>query len=674
MTNVLLISFDTLRSDVAYSGKFPTINRILERGTSFSTAVASAPLTPLSHATVFSGLQPPNHGLRHLFRQKIDENVPLLAENMIKAGYRTGAFASCPGLNSWYGFDRGFENYDDEVPLLPDGTDPLKTIDVKLRGIALKRADVVADRAIQWLKDVPNEEFFLFVHFFDSHWPYEAPEDYGVKIDNAYEGEVAYMDYHLGRLLDHIEAEGLDEDLAIVFFSDHGEDLAGWYPNDKAGDRGHPEESGHGSLLFDQTQLVALSVSWPGHIPQGKWVSDQARLVDIAPTIYDLSKLNTPKNLDGESLIPMINGEEKGHRPAYFESFYREEKKDANGERGGYVPLAGLRIDDRWKVLWDQPSLTAGVRVYDLQNDPGEWQPELSIKTELAPIPKFDPEHFDRSAFNKAMMHSEKFMTSSVAFMAVIEAIAKREELGIKLCGELVNGNHKPTTPACIEITFPLSTPNSNDIDWLKQSISNVTDVLAVAPSKRTELPAMWHFLCETPNGSFQIDIICRGPADPVMNDLKAIVFREAAGRMPTVRRHIAQEFDVSAAWGKFWIWSWNYATKIKSDELVLASGFAANIMHDILMPTLASAAKIEGLKQGNPPSELPDQIKANLANCMPKAFDKNAYTDALMALIDYTKEELIGLADSQGINLQNEDGIKLRSHIDNLLTSELKS
>src|SRR4051794_6810365 len=107
--NVLFISLDTVRADVAYPGKMPNIERLRRHGTAFSQAVSSCPLTPVSHATVFTGLQPPGHGIRHLLRERMRTDVPTLAERLKDAGYATGAVVSCPGLNRWYGIDRGFE-------------------------------------------------------------------------------------------------------------------------------------------------------------------------------------------------------------------------------------------------------------------------------------------------------------------------------------------------------------------------------------------------------------------------------------------------------------------------------------------------------------------------------------------------------------------------------------
>ena len=237
--NLFFVSLDTVRADVAYSGKFEAIEKLRNVGVTFLNTISSSPLTPVSHATVFTGLQPFNHGVRHLFKEQINKDVPVLAEILKSEGYKTGAIVSCPGMNRWYGFSRGFDHYDDEIPLLADGSDPLQTVDVKKRGTALKRAEVVIDRAIQWIsKNKDGQPFFVFLHFFDAHWPYEAPKKFAG--DNIYEEEVAYSAHHFGLFIKKMEEMNLLSNTTVVCFSDHGEDLDGMYPNDKGGEKlGH---------------------------------------------------------------------------------------------------------------------------------------------------------------------------------------------------------------------------------------------------------------------------------------------------------------------------------------------------------------------------------------------------------------------------------------------------
>lgn len=372
--NVLLVSLDTLRADLAYSGRFPTMARLGREGTSFSTVVSAAPLTPVSHASVLTGQLPVHHGLRHLLRERIEPAVATLAEIFTGHGYSTAGVVSCPGLNRWYGFDRGFGVFDDEIPRLPDGTDALTLVDVKLRGTAMKRAPLVTERALSWLAAKPPQPWFLFVHYFDSHWPYEAPRLFDPAVANPYEGEVMYMDHYLGRLFDGLASVCVDlDETLVVCFSDHGEDLAGWYANDHAGPRGHAEEEGHGCLLFDATQLVPLWFRWPGRVPAGLRVPSQVRLIDIASTITDLLRFQAPRT-DGEPLTAAFSGVVPVDRAAYCETFFREELT-IKGVPAQLKPWKGIRIDRTLKVIWEVGG--DAVWIYDLDRDPAERAPRV---------------------------------------------------------------------------------------------------------------------------------------------------------------------------------------------------------------------------------------------------------------------------------------------------------
>ena len=367
--NLIFVSLDTVRADVAYSGKFKAIENLRSAGVTFLNTISSSPLTPVSHATVFTGLQPFNHGVRHLFKEKINENVLTLAEILKSEGYKTGAVVSCPGMNNWYGFSRGFDHYDDEIPLLADGSDPLQTVDVKKRGTALKRAEVVAERAIKWVsenKDV--DPFFLFIHFFDAHWPYEAPQKFGG--DNMYEEEVAYSDHYLGKFLTTMEEMNVLENTTIVCFSDHGEDLDGLYPNDKGGEKlGHPEELGHGCLLYDQTQKVILIIK-DKTLPNNCDIPDQVRLVDVMPTTLKLLGIQKNISFDGVSLLPILSGE-KLNLPAYSETYYPEEQTVATGGKFAEARnKKSIRIKNSEKIITHLNS--DYIEIYDLKQDPNE--------------------------------------------------------------------------------------------------------------------------------------------------------------------------------------------------------------------------------------------------------------------------------------------------------------
>ena len=370
MKNLLLISLDTVRADVAYSGQFKTIKTLRKQGVTFLNTISSSPFTPASHATIFTGLQPYNHGLRHLFKEKLNSQAVTLAQVFKKQGYSTGAIVSCPGMNRWYGFSRGFDHYDDEIPKLADGGDPLLTVDVKKRGSALKRAPLVVSLAKEWLETNKNKQFFLFIHFFDAHWPYEAPEKWGGK--NQYEEEVAFADHYLGEFVKYLEKNNLYDNTTIICFSDHGEDLNGLYPNDKGGVKlGHPEECGHGCLLYDQTQKVVLIIK-DKTLPKNKKIQQQVRLVDVFPTILDLSGIKIKVKNDGVSLMPIIKNNDCLDLPAYSETFYPEEQSKVSGKFKNSKNKISFRVVNQYKTIFHLDS--DQVELYDLKRDQNEKQ------------------------------------------------------------------------------------------------------------------------------------------------------------------------------------------------------------------------------------------------------------------------------------------------------------
>jgi arylsulfatase A-like enzyme len=380
LKNLILVSYDSTRADVAYSGKFPGIERLRESGVTFKNCVSSAPLTPVSHASVMTGLQPYNHGIRHLFREQLDKSCHTIASVLTEHGYDTSAVVSCPGLHRWYEIGRGFTAYDDEIPLLPDGRDPLLTVDVKLRGQALKRADLVVERSRQQLEKTDAEKpFYHFIHFFDAHWPYGPPaEPFAVDVANPYEAEVAFLDHYFSQWFEWMHNSGRLADTLVVLFGDHGEDLNGWYANDKGGEEfDHPEEMGHGCLLYDQTVLVPLTF-WHEGLKKAE-IAEQVRLVDIFPTVMEMLGIEAQHKVDGISLANVLKGEgQVGERVGYSETFYPGEQTKATGGMFNWThDKKAIRIDNRYKIIVHLDS--DNVEAYDLTADP------LETKNLLAP-------------------------------------------------------------------------------------------------------------------------------------------------------------------------------------------------------------------------------------------------------------------------------------------------
>jgi arylsulfatase A-like enzyme len=377
--NVILVSYDSVRADVAYTRNLPGLEALRKNGVTFRKCVSSAPVTPISHATVMTGLQPYRHGIRHLFREKLDRSCETIATILADRGFDTSGVVSCPGLNAWYEIGRGYARWDDEIPLLPDGSDPLQTVDVKLRGSALKRANVVIERSAAQLAAVKKGQSYLhFIHFFDAHWPYEPPfRPFSIEVANAYEAEIAFLDHHFHEWFKRLLEEGKLDETLIVMFGDHGEDLDGWYPNDKGGEKlGHPEEMGHGCLLYDQTVMVPL-VFWHKDL-HPREVQTQVRLVDIMPTVLELLGQGIPANLDGQSVASLVLGTaEVPHRVGYSETHYPTEQTAAtNGRYDWTRDKKAIRIADRYKIIFHIGS--DQVEVYDLKEDPLEERNLLS--------------------------------------------------------------------------------------------------------------------------------------------------------------------------------------------------------------------------------------------------------------------------------------------------------
>jgi arylsulfatase A-like enzyme/Flp pilus assembly protein TadD len=335
--NVLWITIDTLRADaLGWSGASrptPRLDALASRGARFPRAVSPAPVTLPSHASMFSGLVPRRHGARDN-GQVLDAAVPLLAERLRAAGWRTAAVISGHPLRSLYGLDRGFETYDDRLPAGAGG------------GWGERRADETARIAAGRITALGTAApWFLWVHFFDPHDPYEPPAELRAPGPGGdYLGEVAAVDRALAPLLAAAAAAG---PALVVVAGDHGESL------------GEHGESTHGFFVYDATVTVPLVLEWPGRIAE-RAIDAPARLVDLAPTVLDLLGLPPLPETDGESLRPLL----EGRRATPWPGAEIEARQPWLGY--GWAPLRALRTTDRKLVVAPRPEL------YDLRLDPDE--------------------------------------------------------------------------------------------------------------------------------------------------------------------------------------------------------------------------------------------------------------------------------------------------------------
>jgi choline-sulfatase len=347
--DVLLITIDTLRADHvgAYGyrqGATPAIDGLASRGVRFAHAIAPTPLTLPSHASIFTGATPLRHGVRDNVGFALNPGLATLAERFRAAGYTTGAFISGFPLHRRFGLMRGFDHYDDQ---LTGGGDRARPAAVERRG------DQTIAAATAWL-DRPAADrqrpLFLWVHLFDPHAPYDAPEPYRTRFaGRPYDGEVAFADAQVAALLHHLEQARPGREAVIALTADHGEGL---------GDHAEPT---HGLFVYDSTIRVPLVAAGPG-ISAGRVVTSMVRLIDVAPTLLDLSGTAPLTDIEGISLRPLLSRDRDGAAPpALVESLF-------GWLCCGWAPLHAWR-DDRWKFI-DAPR----AELYDTSTDPGEVQ------------------------------------------------------------------------------------------------------------------------------------------------------------------------------------------------------------------------------------------------------------------------------------------------------------
>ncbi len=347
--NVLLVTLDTVRADRVgcYGGAVatPALDRLAREGVRFAQASSPAPLTLPAHASLLSGLLPPAHGLRNNGAGAFPADRPTLATALAARGYRTAAFLGAFVLDRRFGLDRGFATYDDEIERGPDTAPSLE---------AERRGDQVVDRALAWLER-PGENdqpFFLWVHLYDAHAPYAPPAPFRERhAGRPYDGEVAFADAQVGRLLAALDRLGLAGDTVVAVAADHGEAL------------GEHGELTHGFFLYEPTLHVPLLLRAPGNFRGGTVVETPVGLADLGPTLSGLVEgglaVAAPEGLAGRDLsAALLAGEEPPAADLYAETHYPEVF--------GWSRLAALRRREVKYVDAPRPEL------YDLRRDPGE--------------------------------------------------------------------------------------------------------------------------------------------------------------------------------------------------------------------------------------------------------------------------------------------------------------
>jgi arylsulfatase A-like enzyme/Tfp pilus assembly protein PilF len=352
--NVLLITIDTVRADRigAYGyakASTPVLDRLAREGVRFTDATSQAPLTAPAHAALLTGLYPARFGVRDNATTPIPDTVTTAAEAFKARGYRTGGFVGAFILTAPYGFAQGFDTFNADFPGFSDG--------LKLQ--VQRRGGAVVDAALTWLEG-GSQPFFGWVHLYDAHAPYDPPAPFAARFKaSPYDGEIAYVDACIGRLVDALERTGRLDRTIVVVVADHGESL---------GEHGEQE---HGMFLYDAVLHVPWIMRLPSRAHAGMTVADQARAIDVLPTLAALAGVPLPR-VDGESLTGLLDGKPRRNAPAsYAETYYPK-------WHYGWSELKSVRAD-HWKYV-DAPR----PELYDVDADAGERRNAIDARGPMA--------------------------------------------------------------------------------------------------------------------------------------------------------------------------------------------------------------------------------------------------------------------------------------------------
>ena len=344
--NVLLITIDTLRADHLGSygyaaAQTPALDALAARGLRFERATTVAPLTLPAHSSLMTGTFPAYHAVRDNGGYYLGDDQVTLAKVLRGRGYRTGGFISAFVLDGRWGIGQGFDGYYDNFDLSK------YRLDIGLDAVQRPASEVVS-KAIEWLDQDRAQPFLAWVHMYEPHAPYDAPESVRTRFPptmvGAYDAEVATADAQIGRLLEHLRAAGRLDNTIVIALGDHGESL------------GEHDEEQHGFFVYDVTTRIPLIIAGAGLGP--RVVRDQVRIVDVMPTILDLLRVDAPKVVQGASLLPLTRGS-RLDLVAVSETWYPR-------HHYGWSELTSIR-DERYHFI-----AAPRRELYDTQTDPGE--------------------------------------------------------------------------------------------------------------------------------------------------------------------------------------------------------------------------------------------------------------------------------------------------------------
>ena len=359
--NILLVTLDTTRSDrlgcYGYDqDTSPELDRLASESIVYHRAYSTSSWTLPAHASLFTGKFPSSHGARYeedgplkltsaidgpkawdqIAVRTLAANEITIAEILQKNGYRTGAAVGGPWLKRIFGLSKGFEFYDD------DG----------ISSVNGRAATDVSDAGIRFLDQMDDRPFFLFLNYFDAHFPYKPPAAFrplfhnevgSVPQSRLYDAEIRYADLELGRLVTELRERGLYDETLILVTADHGELL------------GEHGTTGHSDFLYQEVIRIPLILKLPASNRTPLRPEDSPiQLLDLFPMILAHADISAPPGI--QAALPS-----EPRHPIVAEIYPSQTKR----RKGNWRVL----IEDHWKLLW---SSTGAHALFDLDRDPEE--------------------------------------------------------------------------------------------------------------------------------------------------------------------------------------------------------------------------------------------------------------------------------------------------------------
>ena len=354
--NVVVITIDTLRADHlgCYGDRSidtPNLDALARSAARFTHAFTPVPITLPAHTALFTGSFPMATGVHDFSGNKVPASAVTLAKALHDHGYSTAAFLGAAVLDSRFGLNQGFETYFDHFDF--------NRLDETSLDMVKRSGDQVVDNALEWLKANPRQPFFLWVHLYDAHYPYTPPEPYASRYaGRPYDGEIAFDDAQVGRLVAFLKDLGVFEKAVFVVTGDHGEGL------------GEHGEKTHGFFVYNSTLHVPLFIKVPG--AAARTIEKEASLVDVMPTVLQALQLPIPPSVQGRSLLSDIVG-----KPSPSASNLYAET---------YLPLLHFHWSQLRALQSDGLKYIEAPRpeLYDTRTDPHETRNLLAGKQALA--------------------------------------------------------------------------------------------------------------------------------------------------------------------------------------------------------------------------------------------------------------------------------------------------